>query len=251
VRELKRRQQRDRAAEVKRREVELEAERKRREEAVQRRQVDEAFQQQVGGGGGRLLACRAAPAEGRTASGAPPSTGQRADGSGEWAGAALLQAAGWQLPALRAHLSALPARCASRGARQPSYAPTHTHTPINLRPSPLLPPKVAALAPKVESLEGLWNRVRTISGADSPDDVLAYWRGEHGQGAWMAGWAAPGRGAGLWMQGLWLQPERSSLTQSISRYQRTPPPNPSPATGLAGPSTATTPRLSAVTLRPA
>lgn len=38
--------------------------------------------------------------------------------------------------------------------------------------------KVAALAPKVEAMEASWNRIRTISGADTPDDVIAYWEGE-------------------------------------------------------------------------
>lgn len=39
--------------------------------------------------------------------------------------------------------------------------------------------RVAALAPKVEAMEASWNRIRTISGADTPDDVIAYWEGEH------------------------------------------------------------------------
>lgn len=37
--------------------------------------------------------------------------------------------------------------------------------------------RVAALAPKVEAMEMSWNRIRTISGADTPDDVIAYWEG--------------------------------------------------------------------------
>ncbi|KAG2493525.1 hypothetical protein HYH03_008339 [Edaphochlamys debaryana] len=37
--------------------------------------------------------------------------------------------------------------------------------------------KVAALAPKVEAMEHSWNRIRTISGADTPEEVLAYWEG--------------------------------------------------------------------------
>ena len=38
--------------------------------------------------------------------------------------------------------------------------------------------RVAALAPKVEAMEHSWNRIRTISGADTPEEVLAYWEGE-------------------------------------------------------------------------
>jgi hypothetical protein len=38
--------------------------------------------------------------------------------------------------------------------------------------------QVASLAPKIDALEALWNRVRTISGADTPEDVLAYWNSE-------------------------------------------------------------------------
>lgn len=37
--------------------------------------------------------------------------------------------------------------------------------------------RVQALAPKVEAMEASWNRIRTISGADSPEDVIAYWEG--------------------------------------------------------------------------
>ncbi|MEW5300191.1 MAG: hypothetical protein WDW36_003138 [Sanguina aurantia] len=37
--------------------------------------------------------------------------------------------------------------------------------------------RVAKLAPKVEAMEASWNRIRTISGADSPDEVIAYWQG--------------------------------------------------------------------------
>ncbi|PNH05351.1 hypothetical protein TSOC_008393 [Tetrabaena socialis] len=35
--------------------------------------------------------------------------------------------------------------------------------------------RVAALAPKVEAMEHSWNRIRAISGADTPEEVLAYW----------------------------------------------------------------------------
>lgn len=37
--------------------------------------------------------------------------------------------------------------------------------------------RVQALAPKVEAMEASWNRIRTISGADTPEEVIAYWEG--------------------------------------------------------------------------
>lgn len=37
--------------------------------------------------------------------------------------------------------------------------------------------KVAALAPKVEAMEASWNRIGTISGAQTSEDVIAYWEG--------------------------------------------------------------------------
>ncbi|GAX81127.1 hypothetical protein CEUSTIGMA_g8561.t1 [Chlamydomonas eustigma] len=37
--------------------------------------------------------------------------------------------------------------------------------------------KVAALAPKVDAMEASWNRIRTISGAETSEDVIAYWQG--------------------------------------------------------------------------
>jgi hypothetical protein len=37
--------------------------------------------------------------------------------------------------------------------------------------------KVAALAPKVEQMEASWNRVSTISGAQTSEEVIAYWEG--------------------------------------------------------------------------
>lgn len=37
--------------------------------------------------------------------------------------------------------------------------------------------KVALLAPKVEAMEASWNRIRTISGAESAEDVITYWEG--------------------------------------------------------------------------
>lgn len=39
-------------------------------------------------------------------------------------------------------------------------------------------PQVAALAPRVEAMEAQWNRLRAISGAETPEDVIAYWEGE-------------------------------------------------------------------------
>lgn len=37
--------------------------------------------------------------------------------------------------------------------------------------------KVASLAPKVEAMEASWNRIRTVSGAESADDVITFWEG--------------------------------------------------------------------------
>ncbi|KAF8062960.1 hypothetical protein HT031_003799 [Scenedesmus sp. PABB004] len=37
--------------------------------------------------------------------------------------------------------------------------------------------QVAALAPKIEALEASWNRLRAISGADTPGEVVEYWQG--------------------------------------------------------------------------
>jgi chromosome segregation ATPase len=42
--------------------------------------------------------------------------------------------------------------------------------------------KVAALAPKVEAMEASWNRIRTISGAETAEDVIAYWEGLKAKG---------------------------------------------------------------------
>jgi hypothetical protein len=36
---------------------------------------------------------------------------------------------------------------------------------------------VAALAPKVDAMEASWNRIRTISGAETSEDVIVYWQG--------------------------------------------------------------------------
>jgi hypothetical protein len=38
--------------------------------------------------------------------------------------------------------------------------------------------QVAALAPQIEALEANWNKLRVITGGESPDDVIAYWDGE-------------------------------------------------------------------------
>ena len=40
------------------------------------------------------------------------------------------------------------------------------------------PLQVAALAPKIEALEASWNRLRAISGGETPEQVVAYWDGE-------------------------------------------------------------------------
>ena len=37
--------------------------------------------------------------------------------------------------------------------------------------------QVAALAPKLEAMEAAWYRLHTISGADTPEEVIAYWEG--------------------------------------------------------------------------
>jgi len=37
--------------------------------------------------------------------------------------------------------------------------------------------RVAALAPKVEAMEASWNRISTISGAQTSEDVITYWEG--------------------------------------------------------------------------
>eukprot|EP00775_Hariotina_reticulata_P005882 gene5882-6123_t len=37
--------------------------------------------------------------------------------------------------------------------------------------------QVAALAPKIEAMEASWNRLRAISGAETPDQVVEYWQG--------------------------------------------------------------------------
>lgn len=37
--------------------------------------------------------------------------------------------------------------------------------------------QIQALAPKIEAMEASWNRLRTISGADTPADVIGYWEG--------------------------------------------------------------------------
>jgi hypothetical protein len=37
--------------------------------------------------------------------------------------------------------------------------------------------QVQELAPKIEAMEASWNRLRTITGADEPEEVIAYWEG--------------------------------------------------------------------------
>lgn len=46
--------------------------------------------------------------------------------------------------------------------------------------------QVAALAPKIEAMEASWNRLRAISGADTPDSVIEYWQGAHAGAGWRA-----------------------------------------------------------------
>lgn len=38
--------------------------------------------------------------------------------------------------------------------------------------------QVAALAPKIEAMEASWNRLRAISGAETPNEVIEYWQGD-------------------------------------------------------------------------
>lgn len=40
-----------------------------------------------------------------------------------------------------------------------------------------VPAQVAALAPKIEAMEASWNRLRAISGAETPNEVVEYWQG--------------------------------------------------------------------------
>lgn len=37
--------------------------------------------------------------------------------------------------------------------------------------------KVQALAPKVEAMEASWNRIRTVTGAETAEDVIVHWEG--------------------------------------------------------------------------
>lgn len=39
--------------------------------------------------------------------------------------------------------------------------------------------QVAALAPKIEAMEASWNRLRAISGAETPEQVVEYWQGKN------------------------------------------------------------------------
>jgi hypothetical protein len=43
--------------------------------------------------------------------------------------------------------------------------------------------QVAALAPKIEAMEASWNRLRAISGAETPNEVVEYWQGGNEQAA--------------------------------------------------------------------
>lgn len=37
--------------------------------------------------------------------------------------------------------------------------------------------QIQELAPKIEAMEASWNRLRTITGADEPEEVIVYWEG--------------------------------------------------------------------------
>ena len=37
--------------------------------------------------------------------------------------------------------------------------------------------QIQEVAPKIEAMEASWNRLRTITGADEPEEVIAYWEG--------------------------------------------------------------------------
>lgn len=50
----------------------------------------------------------------------------------------------------------------------------------------LLCAQVAALAPKTEAMEASWNRLRAISGADAPEQVIEYWQGRKRAGETLA-----------------------------------------------------------------
>jgi len=52
--------------------------------------------------------------------------------------------------------------------------------------SVLLCAQVAALAPKIEAMEASWNRLRAISGADAPEQVIEYWQGRKQAGETLA-----------------------------------------------------------------
>lgn len=44
--------------------------------------------------------------------------------------------------------------------------------------------QVAALAPKIEAMEASWNRLRAISGAETPEQVVEYWQGKDASRHW-------------------------------------------------------------------
>jgi len=55
---------------------------------------------------------------------------------------------------------------------------THTSTHPDKHTHAIAPtPQVQSLAPKVEAMEASWNRIRTISGAETAEDVIMYWEG--------------------------------------------------------------------------
>ena len=69
----------------------------------------------------------------------------------------------------------------SGGIRSGIIVPLHSNSPPPPSPRQVerdaYELKVAALAPKVDAMEASWNRIRTISGAENSEDVIAYWEG--------------------------------------------------------------------------
>ena len=49
------------------------------------------------------------------------------------------------------------------------------------RPALTLLCPVQALQPKLEAMEASWYRLHSISGADTPEEVISYWEGESSQ----------------------------------------------------------------------
>ena len=49
------------------------------------------------------------------------------------------------------------------------------------RPALTLRCTLQALQPKLEAMEASWYRLHSISGADTPEEVISYWEGESSQ----------------------------------------------------------------------